>query len=139
MNKIRSNIILVIAALVVLLGGGYYFVNQNNKEATKSSSSTTQEATEAVTFTVKADGAEKEYQAKNVVGKTALEATEAVVTIEKSGEGEMAFITSINGRLASDSKKEYWKFLVNSQEAKVGAGSYTIVTGDTIGWEIATY
>ena len=135
MNKIRSNIIWVVVALVVLFGG-YYFVNQNNKEETKS---VEQEKTEDTVVSVKADGAEKKYQAKNVVGKTALQATEQVVTIEKSGEGEMAFITSINGRVASESKKEYWKLLVNGQEAKVGAGSYTIVKGDTIGWEITTY
>ncbi len=139
MNKIRSNIILVIAALVILFGGGYYFVNQNNKAETKSSPSTIQEATEAITLTVKADGSEKKYQAKNVVGKTALEATEQVVTIEKSGEGDMAFITSINGRVASDAKKEFWKLVVNGKDAQVGAGSYTIVKGDAIGWEIDTY
>ena len=136
MNKIRSSIIWVVVALVVLFGGGFYFVNQNNKEETKPA---TQEKIEETVVSVKADGSEKKYQAKNVVGKTALQATEQVVTIEKSGEGEMAFITSINGRVASESKKEYWKLLVNGQEAKVGAGSYTIVKGDTIGWEITTY
>src|SRR3989344_9556907 len=112
MNKIRSNIIWVVVALVVLFGG-YYFVNQNNKEESKS---VEQEKTEDTVVSVKADGAEKKYQAKNVVGKTALQATEQVVTIEKSGEGEMAFITSINGRVASDSKKEFWKLVINGKE-----------------------
>src|SRR3990167_8107042 len=123
MNKIQRNIILVVVALVVLLGGGYYFANQDKKQETET---TTQEKIEETVVSVKADGSEKKYQAKNVVGKTALQATEQVVTIEKSGEGEMAFITSINGRVASDSKKEFWKLVINGKEAQVGAGSYTL-------------
>ena len=55
------------------------------------------------------------------------------------GEKEMAFVTSINDRLADDSKHEFWAFYVNGKQAEVGAGSYIVKQGDTIEWKIETY
>ena len=137
MQKIQKNIILVVVALVILLGGGYYFVNKNDKQETKTTTASTQD--KAITLSVKADGSEKKYTVENAVGKTALAATEETVTVGKTGEGKDAFINSINGRVASDSKKEFWKLVINGKDAQVGAGSYTLVKGDIISWEIATY
>jgi len=139
MEFIRKNILLVAVAAAVVFGGGFYYLNQTKPEDTKSSSSTTQEKTSITKVTVKFDGQERSYEAANAIGKTALEVTEEAVTIEKTGEGKDAFITSINGRKAEDSKREFWKLVINGKDAEVGAGSYTIVENDSITWEIDTY
>ncbi len=137
MSKIQRNIILAVVALVVLFGGGYYTLNRDKQAET--TTKTTQEKVETITISVKSDGVEKKYPVEGMVGKTALEASEKVLTLEKSGEGENAFITNINGRVANSSKKEFWKLVINGEDASVRAGSYTILKGDSISWEIDTF
>lgn len=72
-------------------------------------------------------------------GKTALALLQASADVKISGEGEMAFVTSINGRRADEGAREYWSFWVNGEMAQVGAGSYMTKDGDLIEWKIATY
>ena len=139
MKTIQKNLILVIIAAAVLLGGGFYYFNQNKPDENKSTTSTAQEKKVVTKVTIKADGQEKNYEVENAVGKTALEATEEAVTIEKTGEGKDSFITSINGRKADGSKNEFWKLVINGKDAEVGAGSYTVAENDAIAWEIDTY
>ncbi len=141
MKFIQKNILLVVITAVVIFGGGFYYLNQSKPEDTKSSTTTTttQEKKSAIKVTIKSDGKEKSYEVENAVGKTALEVTQEAVSIEKTGEGKDAFITSINGRKAEDSKKEFWKLVINGKDAEVGAGSYSVVENDTLVWEIATY
>lgn len=139
MDFIRKNSIAVIIVVLVLVGGGLFVANQNKAKDSQSTTTSTQEKSTTVKVTVKADGQEKSYGVENAVGKTALQVTEEAVTIEKSGEGANAFITSISGRAADDSKKEFWKLVVNGEDAQVGAGSYTLTSGDNIVWEIDTY
>jgi maltose-binding protein MalE len=138
MKFIQKNILLVVAAVVVL-GGGFFYLSQDKVESPKSTTSSTQEKVEVTKVTTKYDGQEESYEVKNAVGKTALEVTEEAVAVEKSGEGKDAFITSINGRRAEDSKREFWKLVINGEDAQVGAGSYTIEKNDSIVWEIDTY
>lgn len=76
------------------------------------------------------------YQGQD--GKTALELLESAATIEKSGEGENAYITSING-VAADSTKEYWAFSINGEASMVGAGSYVTKSSDVIKWDLTTF
>ncbi len=139
MKFIQKNILLVVVSIAVIFGGGFYYINQNKPENTESNTSTTQEKTEITKVTINFDGQEKSYEVKNAIGKTALEVTEEAVTIEKTGEGKDAFINSINGRVAEESKNEFWKLVINGKDSEVGAGSYTIVNGDTLVWEIDTY
>jgi len=72
------------------------------------------------------------------VGKTALELLESTAQTVKSGEGENAYITSINGVVA-DSTKEYWAFSINGEASPVGAGSYITKSSDVIKWKLTTY
>ena len=72
-------------------------------------------------------------------GKTALDLTRKVVGVETSGEGEMAFVTTINGIYADPSKNEFWELVINGQPAQVGAGSYKVKQGDEIEWRISKY
>ena len=72
-------------------------------------------------------------------GKTALDLTKQVAKVETKGEGQNAFVNSINGKAANSVKKEFWELLVNGKPAEVGAGSYKIKNGDKIEWRISTY
>ena len=71
-------------------------------------------------------------------GMTALELLERNATVIKSGTGENAFVTSING-VAANSQNQYWAFYVNDEPATVGAGSYNTKPTDTISWRLASF
>lgn len=69
-----------------------------------------------------------------------LDAMEAgAVQFEAKGSGENTFVTAVNGRVADDSKKEYWALYVNGQYAQLGAGSQQASASDTITWRLETY
>ncbi len=87
--------------------------------------------------TLKIEG--QAYDISDYVGKTALEATEAKISITTNGTGANAFITSIGGRSANTLKREFWEFDVNGVEAPIGAGSYIIKNHDEIKWKVANY
>lgn len=72
-------------------------------------------------------------------GETALDLTRKAVEVETKGEGEMAFVTSVNGQKVDEEKKEFWSLWVNGEMAQVGAGSYVLKSGDTVTWKIQTY
>ena len=73
-------------------------------------------------------------------GATALELLlEADPSAEVTGEGENAFVTSIGGRAADDSKKEFWSLSVDGEPAQVGAGTLETEDGQEITWTIETY
>ncbi|OGK19904.1 hypothetical protein A3C23_04350 [Candidatus Roizmanbacteria bacterium RIFCSPHIGHO2_02_FULL_37_13b] len=71
--------------------------------------------------------------------QTALEALKSKTVVQTKGEGENAYVTTINNVEASESKKQYWVFYVNGKPSMVGAGSYKLKNGDNIEWKIATY
>jgi hypothetical protein len=58
---------------------------------------------------------------------------------DANGSGKNAFVTSINGVAADNSKHQYWAFYVNGKLAQVGAGGYTTKDGDDIQWKLETY
>ncbi len=72
-------------------------------------------------------------------GKTALELLQETAEIETDGKNENAFVISINGRKADNSKKEFWAFYVNGKQAETGAGSYIIKSNDAIVWKIENF
>ncbi len=73
-------------------------------------------------------------------GATALELLlEADPSAEVTGEGENAFVTAIGGRVADDSKKEFWSLSVDGEPAQVGAGTLETEDGQEITWTIETY
>lgn len=72
-------------------------------------------------------------------GVTALDLLGRYAVYEASGEGENAFVTSINGRDADSSKNEYWALYHNGEFAQVGAGSLVTEDGDTITWQIELF
>jgi hypothetical protein len=89
-------------------------------------------------LTVSADGTEVSYE--GVAGKTALDLLlQLDPAATADGEGANAFVTAIGGRAADQSKKEFWAFYVNGEQAQVGAGSYTMKDGDEITWKLETF
>lgn len=89
---------------------------------------------------VSLDDQEKNYDISQYIGMAVLDAMEkAGIKIEKSGVGENAFLTGIEGRTASTDKREFWEFLVNGNQAEVGAGTYKIQNNDQIQWKITNY
>lgn len=72
-------------------------------------------------------------------GKTALDLLQKTATIQLNGQGKEAFVTSINDVAAAAKNKQYWAFYINSKQAQVGAGSYTLVDGDKIEWKLEKY
>jgi hypothetical protein len=85
------------------------------------------------------DGAETLSYAGRT-GATALELLlEADPSAEVTGEGENAFVTAIGGRVADDSKQEFWSLSVDGEPAQVGAGTLETEDGQEITWTIETY
>lgn len=72
-------------------------------------------------------------------GKTALDALKSKMKIQTKGEGENAFVTTINDVEAKERKKQYWAFFVNGKPSEVGAGSYKLKDGDKIEWKLENY
>ncbi|WP_407317573.1 DUF4430 domain-containing protein [Isoptericola halotolerans] len=54
---------------------------------------------------------------------------------EVSGEGEMAFVTAIQGRAAEDGE-EFWGLYVDGEMAQVGAGALETEDGQEIQWKL---
>ena len=73
------------------------------------------------------------------VGTTALHILSSTHKVIINGKKENAFVTTIDGRVASGTDKEFWAFYVNGKQAPVGAGSYYVKNNDTIEWKIETY
>ncbi len=71
-------------------------------------------------------------------GTTVLGALEATkVTYKVTGEGDMAYVTEING--LSQGPKSGWMYKVNSVEPTVGSAKYNLNPGDTIVWYYTTF
>jgi len=83
---------------------------------------------------------EAEYINKKIdLGSTALDLLKKTAEVKIKGEGENAFVTSINGKEAKSGDNEYWSFNVNGKPATVGAGSYKLKDKDKIEWKIEKY
>ncbi len=83
---------------------------------------------------------QKDFTKQEIIpGKNALDLTKKIATVVIKGEGVNAYVTTINGREAKSTNKEFWAFYVNGKQAIVGAGSYQLKNGDKIEWKIEKY
>lgn len=127
----KSTLIGIVIAAVIALGAiGAYVLSQQNDQETTQQTPTTSESTQATTDT---EDTSITYPGEE--GKTALELLQTYADVEMQGEGEMAFVTSING-IEAESNVNFWSFLVNGEMAAVGAGTYETKSTDTITWEL---
>lgn len=128
----RILIIILVIVLYRFVTDNYYY--KNSKQTDKP---TLKQQSQAVYL--KVDG-QKDFSKQSFeTNKTALELTKENTKVVTKGDGVNAYIVEINGRLAEDSKKEFWAFYVNGKQAEVGAGSYILKEGDKIEWRIETY
>lgn len=135
----KRNLVLLAVALFAILGFVYW---QNSSPQSASTPTPTQVAVErraVVEITANTKESKKFEIESFTEGTTALGITEAVVTVKKKGEGEQAFVTSIDGLEAKEGKREFWAFYVNGKQAEVGAGTYKVQNGDVISWKIENY
>lgn len=116
---------LVVGLLIVTgLGTGVYLYNGYSDKPT--------------TATVKVVESKDTIKYMGRTGATALELLKEAATVVTKGEGENAYITTVNGKEA-DSKKEYWAFYINGTASMVGAGSYNTQSTDQIEWKLTTF
>lgn len=85
------------------------------------------------------DGIKNQSPVRIKIGSTALQLLTSRHKIVSKGEKENTYVTAIDGRVASETEKEFWSFYVNGKQAQVGAGSYLVKNNDTIEWKIETY
>src|SRR3989344_8154112 len=93
--------IIAVVLVVAVLGGGY-FVSTNLDQKNEASPVSTPEVKKIkASVEIDSGGEEKSPSKYNVEveeGNTALDETNKVADVATYGEGEMAFVTSINGR-----------------------------------------
>jgi len=128
--------IVVSMLFVLLVGITGYFQFFPKKEVPKKLNT---RPTLSIKQIIRIDSDVSEKREYITVGSTALQALYKTHKIQSKGLGTNAFITSIDGRTASDEKREFWAFYVNGKQAEVGAGTYVVKNNDTIEWKIETY
>jgi hypothetical protein len=69
-------------------------------------------------------------------GVDALALLKSKTAVEQATSG---LVTSINGRKADASKREFWSFYVNGAMAPVGPEEYITQSNDQIEWKVETY
>lgn len=123
--------ILVLVVLAIFAGYSFY---QTKLLSTKKSI-----AQQTLTVYLKISGQKDFIKQEIISGKTALDLIKEKTKVVTKGKGANAYVVEINGRVAEDSKKEFWAFYVNGKKAEVGAGSYQLKEGDKIEWKIEKY
>lgn len=129
-NVVKDNFYPIVAVAIVILGI-FFVINSNTPSTTNNSETPTTESSNVATQSAKP----RTLAYRGQEGKTALELLKGAVTIETQGEGEMAFVTTING-YKPDVTAEFWAFYVNDKQAEVGAGSYITKSTDMIEWRL---
>ena len=133
MNK-KTVIVLVaiVAVLAVLLLGYFLFVNGNENHDLKVISVVI-EVDEKTTYSIKTEGAFA------IDALNELKEKERSFTFEYDDGDFGAYITSINGRVADDSKHEYFAFYINGEYASFGISEQTISDKDEIKLVLETW
>lgn len=132
MNK--KTIIAIVVAVLIAAAAIITVLLMNQPKTTEAN-----KTNESSTSTTKPTEKDTSVTYSGVEGKTALELLKSSATVEMSGEGEMAFVTSVNGVKADSTKNQFWSFNVNGTPASVGAGSYITKSTDTITWKLDTF
>ena len=131
MNK--KNILLV--GFLIIFFGTAFIQYKNSLPEKKEVAIPTISVKQIITI----DGKKNQSPIRIKIGSTALRLLISTHKIVVKGEKENAFVTAIDGRVASSDAKEFWSFYVNDKQAQVGAGSYVVKNNDTIEWKIETY
>ena len=145
LKNLQKNWIVVAAVTGLVVVAGYFVSTNAPKSGEVGPAATTQVETVKkvkASITINPGEGSEVLSSQDVEieeGKTVLNLTKQVTTVETKGEGQNAFVTGIGGRVADTAKKEFWEMRVNGKPADVGAGSYEVRNGDKIEWRITTY
>lgn len=140
-----NNKTILYSVLAVLVAGiigvsAWIFVSQQNDTEQAAPQETDNTSQVAETNETQDEGfaeVEGDVSYDGQAGRTALELLEEEAEVEMQGEGEMAFVTSIDGVAAGEN--QFWAFYVNGESAPVGAGSYVTEEGDRIAWRLESF
>lgn len=125
---------------IALLVAGFFWWAQPAESPTASPSTVEVEQAGVRVQVTDASGAmvlNEELQVS--AGTSALDATRNATAVETSGEGEMAFVTSLHGITVNSEQRQFWELSINGEPSAVGAGSYAMQPGDVLSWAIKTY
>ncbi len=125
-NKLIAAIVIVLLIIGTIATGVYY--NQSINTAQTLEKNTTSKKIELVNNVLTYSGKDN---------TTALVILQEVATVEMTGTGENAYVTSINGVKASGN--QYWELSSNGESASVGAGSLITKNTDTITWKLSSF
>ena len=128
-NSVRDNFYPVIAIIVVIVGV-FLVINSPKTETVNN------EAPATASSSISTDASKpKNLAYRGQDGKVALAILKEIAQIEITGEGQNAFVTSING-YKPDINKEFWALYVNGKQSEVGAGSLVTKNDDLIEWRL---
>jgi len=122
--------------LILALGFGFWNLKQNNQKTTIPSEKVVRDF--KANLTINDGKSTLTFDASPFVGRTALEATQNVTNgkvVTSGTKGNMS-VTSINGNVLDNTKREFWELFVNGLSSKTWAGDYIIKSGDQIEWHI---
>ena len=122
--------------LILALGFGFWNLKQNNQKTTIPSEKVVRDF--RANLTINDGKSTLTFDASPFVGRTALEATQNVTNgkvVTSGTKGNMS-VTSINGNVLDNTKREFWELFVNGLSSKTWAGDYIIKSGDQIEWHI---
>ncbi|MEN9327886.1 MAG: hypothetical protein RI947_694 [Candidatus Parcubacteria bacterium] len=128
--------LLLLLLFIGILSGFYIAQQYPDKNVPKTITTKSLHVTERIEL---APDKNKEIKSDRNEGDTALDLLKSTTTVTMKGEQKNAFVTGIDGRIADETKKEYWSLYINGKPATVGAGSYTLRSNDVIVWKIETY
>ena len=118
MNKKLLSIALIV---IVLIGGTVIWNRRNNDQPVNNTGS--ELATKPIAYT-------------GVEGQTALALLKQTHTVETKSYSFGEMVVSIDGISATEGTN-FWEFLVNGQQATVGAGDYQTKSSDSITWQLS--
>ena len=131
--------------ITTLLIGSIYFFKNRNEESSSEAVEFEQSEEKIASIEIFSDSETKDiYDVEIQEGQSVFQILETLKANEEiqfeygEFEGLGVFVTSLNG-ITADSNSEYWKFLINGEEAQVGISDYIIQTGDTIQFEIEKF
>lgn len=122
--------------IFLILGLGFWNLKQNNQKTTIPNTKVVRDF--KANLTINNGESTVTFDASPFVGKTVLEATQNVTNgkvVTTGTKGNMS-VTSINGNVLNNTKREFWELFVNGLSSKTWAGDYKIKDGDQIEWHI---
>ncbi|PIY72227.1 hypothetical protein COY87_02010 [Candidatus Roizmanbacteria bacterium CG_4_10_14_0_8_um_filter_33_9] len=130
----KKNILIIFLTFCVIYFLGYAIANNKvNLPIEKQQQFTVSQKISTKEFT-------KTYNKIKVIDEmTALQLLQKTTKVIIKGEGQNAFVVSINGKDVNNKQNEYWSFEINGKESQVGAGSYILKPQDIITWTIKKF